>query len=340
MTQLQTNNKTFLGRYWAEHSLLRRYTPSDAGIRVLSFGCSTGEELLGLRALFPAAMLFGCDIDWQNLQMARAQLGSAAVIFESTWSQLTAHGPFDVIVCNSVLLQPTQTAANGQKSAIPSSLWLDAVAQLDAVLKPGGLLQIVNSNIPLRYHPCAASYTPLRSALILGPNFVDQFDIDGQHLCTGVGGGGWSPLTHRHLGEAGWRDVQPTDLHDVHFRKRGGVVDDSPIDDERLTTLTPGMPVASGTQTYRPAIDPNEARPSTHIEVDVHWTTNGVDSVRLKRHARRVWFDGSVAWCGTSAIDLTGASASVFIESALGRRSTRVAMEDLLAPKALRSAAF
>lgn len=340
MTQLQTNNKTFLGRYWTEHALLRRYTPSDAGIRLLSFGCSTGEELLSLRALFPGAALFGCDIDWQNLQTARAQLGTSAVIFESTPSQLTAHGPFDVIVCNSVLLQPTRTSAHGTKAGIPSSLWLEAVAQLDDALKPGGLLQIVNSNIPFRYHPCAAGYTPLRSALVLGPNFVDQFDVDGQHLCTGVGGGGWSPLTHRHLGEAGWRDLQPTDLHDVHFRKHGGAADDRPIDDERLSTLVPGTPVASGTQTYRATIDPDDGRPSTHIDVDVHWTTSGVDVVRLERSARRIWFDGSVAWTGTSAVDLTGAAASAFIESALGRRSTRVAMEDLLAPKAIRSAAF
>jgi hypothetical protein len=107
-----------------------------------------------------------------------------------------------------------------------------------------------------------------------------------------------------------------------------------------MSTLVPGTQMASGTHTYRATVDPNDARPSTYIDVDVQWTTNGVDAVRLDRSARRIWFDGSVAWSGTSAVDLTGAAASAFIESALGRRSTWIAMEDLLAPTAIRAAAF
>src|SRR4051812_759619 len=118
--QLQTNNKTFVGRYWTEHAVLRRYVPSDAGLAILSFGCSTGEELVSLAALFPGARLFGCDIDWHNLSAARALLGRAATIFESRDDEIVRHGPFDVIVCNSVLMSHT-TAVAGRASGIDPS---------------------------------------------------------------------------------------------------------------------------------------------------------------------------------------------------------------------------
>ena len=39
--------------------------------RILSFGCSTGEEVLTLKAHFPGAEVFGCDIDWFNLRASR-----------------------------------------------------------------------------------------------------------------------------------------------------------------------------------------------------------------------------------------------------------------------------
>jgi hypothetical protein len=339
-TQLQTNNKTFLGRYWTEHSVLRRYVHSDRELRILSFGCSTGEELLGIRALFPGADLYGCDVDWQNLQKARALVGSAATIFESNPRQLAAHGPFDVILCNSVLLQPTRVDASGRKAGIPAALWIDALAQLDDVLLPGGFLQIINSNVPFRMHPLAAEYEPLRSPLILGPNFVDQFHIDGRHLCTGVGGGGWSALTHRHLGEDAWRELQPTDLHDVHFRKSGGTRPIATVDDEQIPSLAGGPCLASGTVEYRVSVDPHESRPSTHLDVAVRWTTSGVDAVRVERTARRIWFDGSVQWTAATSVDMTDTAAGAFLDSMLGRRSTRIAMDELLLPKPIRASAF
>lgn len=338
-SQLQTNNKTFLGRYWTEHSVLRRYLPTDAGLSVLSFGCSTGEEMLGLRALFPSAQLFGCDTDWHNLQAARALLGAGVTIFESSPRTLSAHGPFDVIVCNSVLLQPTRTV-NGVKVAIPPNVWLDAVSQLDAALKPGGILQIINSNIPFRLHPVADSYEPLSSRLVLGPHFVDQFGVDGEHLCTGIGGGGWSSLMHRHAGEAGWPRLEPGDLQNVHFRKAGGEAPLPPIHDECIPTLPAGPVLARGTQSYRTVVDPGDSRPSTYVDVDVSWATSGVDAVRLERTARRTWFDGRVVWEGRAAADLTGTAAAAFIESSLGRRSTRLTLEELLVPRPIRASGF
>jgi hypothetical protein len=337
--QLQTNNKTFLGRYWTEHTVLRRYVASDRDLSILSFGCSTGEELATMRALFPAARLSGCDIDWQNLQAARALIGNAAMVFESRDDEVARHGPYDVILCNSVLMQPT-IEDGGRRRAIDPSLWSDVVALLDSALRPGGILQIINSNIPFRYHPLARQYQPLRTPLILGPNFVDQFDLDGRHLCSGVAGAGWSAMLTRHLGEESWRELHADDLRDVHFRKASGTARRlTGPEDEIVPTAPHGDSWASGTMTYRPHLTPDH-RPSTHTEVDVVWKAFGVDSVRVSRTARRLWFDGSVLPLGDTVSDLVGPSATAFIEASTGRRSSRLSMDALLSPQAIRSPSF
>jgi hypothetical protein len=336
--QLQTNNKTFLGRYWTEHTVLRRYVPSDNGVSILSFGCSTGEELAGLQVLFPAARLFGCDIDWHNLQCARALLGDRATIFASADGEVLRHGPFDVILCNSVLMGPT-TVKSGRKQGIDAARWTDVLGVLAEALKPGGILQIINSNIPFRFHPAAAGFQPLRSPLVLGPNFVDQFDLRGRHLCSGVAGVGWSAVLSRHLGEEAWPDMLPTDLQDVHFCKTGRILVPQPVGGEEIPNLPGGDCLVGGTMTYRPTpID--DPRPATHIEIDVAWQSVGADGVRLRRSARRIWFDGRVVDLGDSTVEMTGATATAFLEASTGRRSTRLTMETLASPAAIRAPAF
>jgi hypothetical protein len=91
--------------------------------------------------------------------------------------------------------------------------------------------------------------------------------------------------------------------------------------------------------TYRPHSTP-DPRPSTHTEIDLTWNTMGVDTVRLSRTARRIWFDGSVCRTSRSIVDMTGAAATAFIEAATGRRSSRLSMEALLNPQPIRSDCF
>lgn len=329
---LQTNNGTYVGRYWTEHSVLRRYVPSDKELKILSFGCSTGEELLTLQLLFPNAHLYGCDNDWSNLARARAVLKDNAVVFHSNDEEILRHGPFDIIICNSVLLRPTRLVEK-IKTAIDPTEWSSVVATLDQALKPGGILQIINSNIPFRLHRAASGYEALRSPLILGPNYTDQFDLNGKHLCSAVPGTGFSAILNRHLGEAEWRLMRPTDLEDVHFRKSGGDTRVVPVENEAIPNMNAAGTVASGSTTYRPEIS-EDRRPSTHTEIDVHWTAFKNGDVRLHRSARRVWFDGSIASSTKIEIDMTGPVAGVFIESAIGRRSTRISMDLLLGARA------
>jgi len=334
---LQTNNKTFLARYWAETSLLSRYKCSSKDLSILSFGCSTGEELLTLKILFPNANLFGCDIDWRNLQIARGLLGNNATIFQSRGIEIIRNGPYDIILCNSVLLSHTKIT-NGIKRGIPPEVWIDALAELDSTLKPGGLLQIINTNIPFRFHPVACNYEALQSPLISSPNFVDMFDIDDNHLCSGVGGAGWSALLNRHLGESGHSELLVSDFHNIHFHKKGGEKI-NPVMDEIIPNIIQADCWASGTMTYRPTIFP-DSRPSTHTEIDVSWQSVGVENIRLSRTLRRVWFDGSVAYNASALVDITGPSAGSFLEAAQGRPSTHIEFNLLNKISPIKSSSF
>lgn len=342
LPQLQTNNKTFLGRHWSEHSLLSRYFPGGKGRSILSFGCSTGEELMSLHALFPSAELYGCDVDWFSLQTARGLLGSRATIFQSDSREIEACGPYDIIVCNSVLLAPSTVQPDGKKKGIDPALWQDIVSLLDANLKPGGIIQIINSNMPFRLHPLAGNYQPLRSALVLGPNFVDQFDLEGRHLCSGVGGVGWSAIVSRHLAEEHWPALQPTDLTDIHFFKTAGADRPSPavINDEIIPNLPQNGIWAKGSASYSPFIYPDEGKVSTRTEVDITWTTLAIDTIRLERTARRYWFDGELVDSPKSTIEMYGPTATAFIESMLGKRSTRMTVDSMLAPETIRAPQF
>jgi hypothetical protein len=332
--QLQTNNKTFLGRYFQEYSILRRRIRSDKDLSILSFGCATGEELATIRSFFPAADLFGCDIDWYSLQRARALLGSDAVIFDSSPQEIARHGPYDIIICNSVLLQPTGIKS-GRRLGIDPALWADVVGLLDSVLKDKGILQIINSNIPFRLHPVAANYQVLPSALILTPNFVDQFSLEGEHLCSAVAGVGLSAVLSRHLGEDHWSKLQPTDLQDVHFQK-GGAAPSPALDDEHLPNLPAAASRASGSMTYDTQVS-NDRRPSTHLSVELAWHSVGTDAIHLERTARRTWFDGSIVWTGKSVVEMAGTTATAFIEAALGRRSSRLSLDDIIGAQAIRA---
>ena len=324
--QLQTNSGTFYGRYFTETQVLRRYFPADADLKILSFGCSTGEELKLLSRLFPNAKLYGCDHDWTCLVASRALMGAAATVFDSTSEMVTRFGPFDIVVCNSVLLSPTVLGPKGMIGLMPER-WLQMVTLLDSVIAPSGVLQLINSNFPFRLHPEAMNYTALRSPLLLGSNFADQFALDGRKLCTGIAGGGLSAHIHVHLGEADWSLLKPDDLTDTHFQKRGPTVAE-PVGDQTIPNI-PAVPTrATGETIYRPqwADDP---RPASFQTVKLAWRSIGYDGARISRTVTRTWFDGMDLEPVQTEIDIQGPLASAFIEGQLGRVSSRIFLSAL-----------
>lgn len=181
----QRSNKTAFNRYPLIFEGAAEFLGSDKPHRILSFGCSTGEEVATLAGHFPRAKLVGVDINPRNLRLARNQYrGNNWQFLSSNSPELERLAPFDAIFCLSVL-QKTEmrflpTGVNG-RSVYAFEKFEREVERLDRWLAPGGLLVILNSSY--RFCDCSvqAGYRVLPAPP--GVSFIElPFDPEGNRL--------------------------------------------------------------------------------------------------------------------------------------------------------------
>jgi SAM-dependent methyltransferase len=121
-------------------------------LRILSFGCSRGEEVFSLRRYFPTAILKGIDINPRNIASCQARAraeNSRDVAFEI--AATTAEEPtgvYDAIFCLAVLCNGDLTTSGAQRCDpvlyFEKFDWL--VGDFARCLKPGGLLALHTTN--------------------------------------------------------------------------------------------------------------------------------------------------------------------------------------------------
>ncbi len=103
--------------------------------RVLSFGCSTGEEAQALALRFPDSEIVGVDIDYLSVQKARKDNKSASISFHD---ELSGLGKFDLVTALMVFFCMEQP--------IPKDTFKDTLAKLNKHINPGGVLMIYTSD--------------------------------------------------------------------------------------------------------------------------------------------------------------------------------------------------
>ncbi len=121
---------------------------SDKQIKILSFGCSTGEECISLNKYLPNASILGVDINKKSLEKAEKINSNKNIIYKYCEPKdIYNLGEFDVVLAISVLCKhPEAEYLNNLSKIYPFKRYEDMVHKLDSVVKEDGLLIIRSSN--------------------------------------------------------------------------------------------------------------------------------------------------------------------------------------------------
>lgn len=166
----QTTVLTWSDRYPRIFAACRDCLGATQEINILSFGCSTGEEVITLRRYFPTARIVGADINARNIALCKARLVDERITFiDSRREVIKGYGLFDVIFCMAVLQRtPHRIKRDGitsLKNIYPFEKFDRQVGELDSYLRPGGLLVVHHSQYLLSESSVAERYTTLETEL-------------------------------------------------------------------------------------------------------------------------------------------------------------------------------
>jgi SAM-dependent methyltransferase len=162
-------------RYPALFSCLADQLRNHAAPRILSFGCSTGEEIESLRAVLPKATLVGIDINRRSIAIARRRLNAPNVtLLVAGEIGMAGNPPFDAILCMAVLQRSelNQKPPENCSAFLTFSKFEAVIADCDRCLKPGGLLALHHTTFRFADTAASRDYVPILQADPLLPKRV------------------------------------------------------------------------------------------------------------------------------------------------------------------------
>jgi SAM-dependent methyltransferase len=141
----------------------RQYFADCSRPRILSFGCSTGEEVFTLARYLPRAEILGVDLNPWCLKQCEKKTRSSQLSFVHSLSPEFADAKdFDAIFCMAVF----QRTEHRTDYALPDDTGFTferfeaEVAMLDRKLKPGGLIFLDEYDFTFENTESAARYKP------------------------------------------------------------------------------------------------------------------------------------------------------------------------------------
>lgn len=143
----QRSTYTAMNRYPLIFAACKEYFGVKKDLKILSYGCSTGEEVLTLRGYFPDAFIVGTDINLEALAKCRTlKIDEKMFFIYSGDEAIEQLGPFDVIFCLAVFQRDPHKIINEDipslKKIYPFSKFERKIVKLDRHLKTGGLFVI------------------------------------------------------------------------------------------------------------------------------------------------------------------------------------------------------
>lgn len=159
---LQPEATTGAGRYPEILAFVAQEMAQIERPQLLSWGCSTGAELLALHRAVPHAEITGVDINPRSLAIARRTVGGRAqitLVQSGDPAELVGRS-FDAVVCLAVLrharLEEERPAAC--TAILPFARAQRLAEALAALVRPGGLLALWNVHFRLADMAIAADF--------------------------------------------------------------------------------------------------------------------------------------------------------------------------------------
>ncbi|AVS61162.1 class I SAM-dependent methyltransferase [Paracidovorax avenae] len=184
----QDYGTTSANRYPRLFGFVRKALSAIPAPRLLSFGCSTGEEVASLRTYFPQALITGLDIHPGHIATCRRRLRERpdpGVQFRVAGSTAAEpEGAFDAVFCLAVMRRGDLARYAGERCD-HLIRFEDFDAQLEdfaRCLRPGGLLVLRHANFRLRDARAARWFEPVLSLPAVARADTPLFGPDHRRL--------------------------------------------------------------------------------------------------------------------------------------------------------------
>jgi SAM-dependent methyltransferase len=150
---------------------------SRPDLRILSFGCSRGDEVFSLRRYFPSAAIKGIDINPRQIARCRtrAQRLANVTFGVAATTQGESASSYDAIFCLAVLCNGDLTTSGAQRCdpVLQFERFDRMIGDFARCLKPGGLLLLHTTN----FRFCDTT---------VAPDFDVVYSADAKHLALDV----------------------------------------------------------------------------------------------------------------------------------------------------------
>jgi hypothetical protein len=181
----QIRNDTSEDRYPAifQHLMKEASINERSELKILSFGCSTGEECSSLRKYFPSALIVGLDINTKNIEIARKKNLDDKIVFFSDLEDIKQYGEFGIVIAMSVLCRwPDSSGINNISGIFSYKTFNKMLEMINEFVAKSGYLIIYNANFRFTDTQISNHYSKISIPNYSDSGFVTKFSASNKIL--------------------------------------------------------------------------------------------------------------------------------------------------------------
>lgn len=184
----QPSNVTMLNRYPEFFAFTRDRLMNQSDVRILSFGCATGEEVFSLSKYLPEADILGIDINPLNIAECRRRFAKnpnpRLSVKRANSTADEEPESFDAIFCMAVLRHGELVATIPERCdhLIRFEDFDHIVRGFEHCLKPGGYLALRHCHFRFAETAVAARFSPVFEADPISGGKAPLYDRNNRRL--------------------------------------------------------------------------------------------------------------------------------------------------------------